>query len=134
MNKLTSDLQRSSSPANLLNTTQDTANCLKGVVACLDIRTEDGDDVSQNFEMALKSMGAKTRKTFADSVTHLIYKWIAINVKKALHIKCKLSICYGLPIAKAKESDSLKINTSLIAQRIWCWLVQSGENLWNLEE
>ncbi|ORZ15071.1 hypothetical protein BCR42DRAFT_416340 [Absidia repens] len=91
LNKPTSDLQRSSSPANLLNTAKDTANCLNGVVACLDIRTEDGDDVSQNFEMALKSMGAKTRKTFADTVTHLIYKnGSAINVKKALHNKCKI--------------------------------------------
>lgn len=28
-------------------------------------RTEDGDDVSQNFERALQSMGAKTRRTFS---------------------------------------------------------------------
>ncbi|ORZ01495.1 hypothetical protein BCR43DRAFT_487021 [Syncephalastrum racemosum] len=53
---------------------QDPNQILKGVVACLDIRTEDGDDVSQNFEHALHSMGAKTRKTIADSVTHLVFK------------------------------------------------------------
>ncbi|KAG2192963.1 hypothetical protein INT47_005689 [Mucor saturninus] len=47
---------------------------LNGVVACLDVRTEDGDDVSQNFERALQSMGAKTRRTFSDSVTHLVFK------------------------------------------------------------
>ncbi|KAI8372455.1 hypothetical protein BD560DRAFT_434343 [Blakeslea trispora] len=47
---------------------------LDGVVACLDVRTEDGDDVSQNFERSLQSMGAKTRRTFSDSVTHLIFK------------------------------------------------------------
>ncbi|KAI7876329.1 hypothetical protein K492DRAFT_210426 [Lichtheimia hyalospora FSU 10163] len=54
--------------------TPDHSQLLKGVVACLDIRTEDGDDVSENFERALQSMGAKTRRTFSDSVTHLVYK------------------------------------------------------------
>ncbi|KAI8076868.1 uncharacterized protein BX664DRAFT_389588 [Halteromyces radiatus] len=82
---------RASSPATLINNRQNTPECLKGVVACLDIRTEDGDDVSENFENALKSMGAKTRKTFADSVTHLVYKnGSAINVKKALQKDCKI--------------------------------------------
>ncbi|KAG2236482.1 hypothetical protein INT48_003273 [Thamnidium elegans] len=48
-------------------------NILDGVIACLDVRTEDGDDVSLNFERALQSMGAKTRRTF-NSITHLIFK------------------------------------------------------------
>ncbi|KAI7855030.1 hypothetical protein BDC45DRAFT_568827 [Circinella umbellata] len=52
----------------------DPSQILKGVIACLDIRTEDGDDVSQSFERSLQSMGAKTRRTFSDSITHLIYK------------------------------------------------------------
>ncbi|KAI9491782.1 hypothetical protein BDB00DRAFT_472675 [Zychaea mexicana] len=52
----------------------DPSQILKGVIACLDIRTEDGDDVSQSFERALQSMGAKTRRTFSDSITHLIFK------------------------------------------------------------
>ncbi|KAI8329072.1 hypothetical protein BC941DRAFT_518977 [Chlamydoabsidia padenii] len=83
-----STTNRTSSPASLVTAEKDP---LKGVVACLDIRTEDGDDVSQNFENALKSMGAKTRKTFAESVTHLIYKnGSAINVRKALHNNCKI--------------------------------------------
>ncbi|SAM06271.1 hypothetical protein [Absidia glauca] len=54
--RVTQSLHRSSSPASLITAAKDP---LKGVVACLDIRTEDGDDVSQNFEKALKSMGAK---------------------------------------------------------------------------
>ncbi|KAI7868327.1 hypothetical protein BDF14DRAFT_1742571 [Spinellus fusiger] len=45
--------------------TTDTSQVLEGVVACLDVRTEDGDDVSQNFERFLLSMGAKTRRTFS---------------------------------------------------------------------
>ncbi|CEG64336.1 hypothetical protein RMATCC62417_01325 [Rhizopus microsporus] len=58
---------------------------LEGVVACLDVRTEDGDDVSQNFERALQSMGAKTRRTFSDSCTHLIFKnGSPATLKKAL--------------------------------------------------
>lgn len=58
---------------------------LDGVVACLDVRTEDGDDVSQNFERALQSMGAKTRRTFSDSITHLIFKnGSPATLKKAL--------------------------------------------------
>ncbi|KAG0765232.1 hypothetical protein G6F57_004926 [Rhizopus arrhizus] len=58
---------------------------LEGVVACLDVRTEDGDDVSQNFERALQSMGAKTRRTFSDSCTHLIFKnGSPATIKKAL--------------------------------------------------
>lgn len=67
-------------------------------------RTEDGDDVSQNFERALQSMGAKTRRTFSgvsvcrhvlviiihlypllDSCTHLIFKnGSPATLKKAL--------------------------------------------------
>ncbi|KAL7310738.1 hypothetical protein PS15m_010202 [Mucor circinelloides] len=70
--------QRQKSP--ILSETQNTSTSvqsnkiLNGVVACLDVRTEDGDDVSQNFERALQSMGAKTRRTFSDSITHLIFK------------------------------------------------------------
>ncbi|KAI8376434.1 uncharacterized protein BYT42DRAFT_615172 [Radiomyces spectabilis] len=59
---------------NRTTSSTDPTQILKGVVACLDIRTEDGDDVSQNFERALQSMGAKTRRTFSDAVTHLVYK------------------------------------------------------------
>ncbi|KAF7726418.1 hypothetical protein EC973_008752 [Apophysomyces ossiformis] len=58
----------------MTSTPVEPSQILRGVVACLDIRTEDGDDVSQNFERALQSMGAKTRKTFSDSITHLIFK------------------------------------------------------------
>ncbi|KAI9254081.1 hypothetical protein BY458DRAFT_521436 [Sporodiniella umbellata] len=48
-------------------------------------RTEDGDDVSKNFERALQSMGAKTRRVFSDSCTHLIFKnGSPATVKKAL--------------------------------------------------
>ncbi|KAL9537947.1 hypothetical protein MBANPS3_011326 [Mucor bainieri] len=65
--------QRQKSP--ILSETQNTSTSvqsnkiLNGVVACLDVRTEDGDDVSQNFERALQSMGAKTRRTFSEWVT-----------------------------------------------------------------
>lgn len=83
--------------------TPDHSQLLKGVVACLDIRfvscatlslpgsfysantvswpfirTEDGDDVSENFEIALQSMGAKASTllhhyyaSHADIVTYL---------------------------------------------------------------
>ncbi|KAJ8663992.1 hypothetical protein O0I10_000268 [Lichtheimia ornata] len=68
--------------------TPDHSQLLKGVVACLDIRTEDGDDVSENFERALQSMGAKTRRTFSDSVTHLVFKnGSNATLKKALSKK-----------------------------------------------
>ncbi|CAO3646781.1 unnamed protein product [Cunninghamella blakesleeana] len=90
-----SQSHRASSPATLINKTTelpaDASTCLEGVIACLDIRTEDGDDVSQNFEKALHSMGAKTRKTFCDNVTHLIFKnGSSNNIKKALSKKCKI--------------------------------------------
>ncbi|KAI8974114.1 hypothetical protein BDB01DRAFT_854078 [Pilobolus umbonatus] len=58
---------------------------LDGVIACLDVRTEDGDDVSQNFERALQSMGAKTRRSFSDAITHLVFKnGSAATLKKAI--------------------------------------------------
>ncbi|ORZ12236.1 hypothetical protein BCR42DRAFT_420266 [Absidia repens] len=84
--------QRASSPAAFNETGQGAIDCLKGVVAYLDIRTEDGADVSANFEEDLKKMGAKIRKTFAASVTHLIYKnGSAFNIKKAIFNKnCKI--------------------------------------------
>ncbi|OBZ85312.1 hypothetical protein A0J61_06642 [Choanephora cucurbitarum] len=65
--------QKKSVPDSAKSTVQSN-KILDGVVACLDVRTEDGDDVSQNFERSLQSMGAKTRRTFSDSVTHLIFK------------------------------------------------------------
>ncbi|KAI8372622.1 hypothetical protein EDC96DRAFT_499986 [Choanephora cucurbitarum] len=65
--------QKKSVPDSARSTVQSN-KILDGVVACLDVRTEDGDDVSQNFERSLQSMGAKTRRTFSDSVTHLIFK------------------------------------------------------------
>ncbi|KAI8091337.1 uncharacterized protein B0P05DRAFT_527068 [Gilbertella persicaria] len=58
--------QSSSKPTSETSkSTVQTNKILDGVVACLDVRTEDGDDVSQNFERALQSMGAKTRRTFS---------------------------------------------------------------------
>ncbi|CAO3622377.1 unnamed protein product [Cunninghamella echinulata] len=89
---------RASAPAAVFNKLSKNSNlpanassCLQGVVACLDIRTEDGDDVSKNFEKVLQSMGAKTRKTFSDNVTHLIYKnGSPSSLKKALGKKCKI--------------------------------------------
>ncbi|CAO3589270.1 unnamed protein product [Absidia cylindrospora] len=84
--------QRASSPAAFNETRQSAIDCLKGVIAYLDIRTEDGADVSANFEEDLKNMGAQIRKTFADTVTHLIYKnGSTFNIKKAIFNKnCKI--------------------------------------------
>ncbi|KAI8060278.1 hypothetical protein BC940DRAFT_312203 [Gongronella butleri] len=81
---------RHSSPANL---SDGVANqCLRGVVACIDVRTDDGDDVSANFEKALQTMGAKTRRTFSDTVTHLVFKnGSPTNLRKAMQNKqCKI--------------------------------------------
>ncbi|KAI8968341.1 hypothetical protein BDF20DRAFT_175362 [Mycotypha africana] len=80
-------VKRESTPvgaSNVLSPVQEN-KILSGVVACLDVRTDDGDDVSLNFERALHSMGAKTRRTFSDSVTHLVYKnGSAATLKKAM--------------------------------------------------
>ncbi|KAI9021688.1 hypothetical protein CLU79DRAFT_752806 [Phycomyces nitens] len=55
-------------------TTPDQCTVLSGVVAYIDARTDDGDDVTENMERRLESLGAKTRRTFSDSITHLIFK------------------------------------------------------------
>ncbi|KAF2209420.1 hypothetical protein CERZMDRAFT_100619 [Cercospora zeae-maydis SCOH1-5] len=47
---------------------------LRGVVALVDVYTHDGACVSQSFAMLLRRLGAKTTKTFSDSVTHVVFK------------------------------------------------------------
>ncbi|PPJ53641.1 hypothetical protein CBER1_00806 [Cercospora berteroae] len=47
---------------------------LRGVVALVDVYTNDGACVSQSFAMLLRRLGAKTTKTFNDNVTHVVFK------------------------------------------------------------
>ncbi|KAI8335504.1 hypothetical protein BC941DRAFT_71408 [Chlamydoabsidia padenii] len=65
-------------------------------------------------------MGAKIRKTFADTVTHLIYKnGSSMNVKKAIHNKCKIVNLLWITNCKSKGTRLPEVN----------YLIEQPENL-----
>ncbi|KAL0093747.1 hypothetical protein F4703DRAFT_1831295 [Phycomyces blakesleeanus] len=62
------------------STTPNDHTILSGVIAYVDARTDDGDDVTESMERRVENLGAKTRKTFSDSITHLIFKNGSTNI------------------------------------------------------
>ncbi|CEP16988.1 hypothetical protein [Parasitella parasitica] len=113
--------QRQKSP--ILSETQNTSTStqsnkiLNGVVACLDVRTEDGDDVSQNFERALQSMGAKNgspatlKKAMSKNVFIINLLWISRCKREGKRLPEKdflIEQPQGLVIAGKKRRKSME--------------------------
>ncbi|OZJ02439.1 hypothetical protein BZG36_04400 [Bifiguratus adelaidae] len=63
-----------------------------GVVAHVDVRTEDGADVSSKFESVVMSLGGKVRKVMSENVTHLIFKKGSVAAYQKAQISRKTHI------------------------------------------
>ncbi|CAO3685879.1 unnamed protein product [Umbelopsis ramanniana] len=59
----------------------------KRKTSCSVFRTDDGDDVSEDFEDALIAMGAKVRKTFTENITHLVFKNGSVSTLQRAYAK-----------------------------------------------
>lgn len=67
---------------------------LQGVVAHVQVRTDDGSDSNAYFENLLTSMGAQTRKSLSKDCTHLVFKHGPRSVyASALGRKLKVVSC-----------------------------------------
>ncbi|KAL1924103.1 uncharacterized protein VTP21DRAFT_7138 [Calcarisporiella thermophila] len=104
--KKSTEGENKSSRSSSSSSTPRKTGVLDGVIACLEVYTEDGADASDTFEPIVKGMGGKIRKSLTESVTHLIFKNGSKSIfQKALHAPQKIYIVNLLWLLSCQEEN-----------------------------